>query len=144
MCGKETQLFKTEVEGTILNVCSDCAKFGNILNPVKEKAEIKQKKQEPEKEIIEIVVSDYADKIKNKREKLKMKQGDMAKKIGIKESVLHHIESKKLKPGIELSKKIEKFLKIRLIEEYTETKTNPTKSKSAEFTIGDIIKIRKK
>lgn len=144
MCGKETQLFKTEVEGTILNVCSSCAKFGSILGQVKEKAEIKPKKQEPVEEIIKIVASDYANKIKNKREKLKLKQEDMAKKIGIKESVLHHIESEKLTPGIELAKKIEKFLKIKLIEEYTETKTNLTKAKSAEFTIGDVIKLKKK
>ena len=39
MCGKETQLFSTEIEGTILNVCVDCSKFGTILQKVKERTE---------------------------------------------------------------------------------------------------------
>ncbi len=147
LCGKEAQLFKTEIEGTQLNVCKDCAKFGNILEEVKEKkVEIKTKvkKKEPGDEIIEIVVSDFAQKIKNRREKLKLKQEELAKKLGIKESLLHHIESGKFMPSIELAKRIEKFLKIKLVEEYIETGMNIAKGETAELTIGDIVELKRK
>jgi len=145
MCGKETQLFSTEIEGTILNVCVDCSKFGTILQKVKERTEVMpESKKEFSEETIEIVIEDYADKIKKKRERLGLNQEELAKKIGIKESLFHHIESGNFTPSIDVARKIERFLNIKLIKEYTEIRTNISKSKSDEFTIGDIIKIKKK
>ena len=35
MCGKETKLFTTLVEGTELNICQPCSKFGKILRTAK-------------------------------------------------------------------------------------------------------------
>ena len=51
MCGTETQLFKAEVEGAVMKVCSNCGKFGKILSRVKTAEEIKhQKKRQKEQE----------------------------------------------------------------------------------------------
>ncbi len=146
MCGKEAELFKTEIEGTMLNVCETCAKFGTIIEKVKKpvETELKPTTKTIEEEIIDVVVDDFAQKIKNRRERLKLKQEELAKKLNIKESLLHHIESGKFMPSIELAEKIEKFLKIRLIEQYMEQGGRRAPSKPEEVTIGDLIKIKKR
>jgi len=34
LCGKNTALFKAEIESVEMSVCSDCTIFGNILNKI--------------------------------------------------------------------------------------------------------------
>ena len=146
MCGKTAELFRTEVEGTILQVCSECAKFGKVISRVRP-IEVKKKKIEEkfrEQGVMELIVEDYARKIKGGREKLKLKQVEFAKKISEKESLIQHIESGKSKPSIQLAGKLERFLRIRLIEEYVEKESNKSKVSSKEVTIGDIIKIKRR
>jgi putative transcription factor len=149
MCGSEERLFKTNIEGTILNVCKTCAKFGKIISEIKPVEKVKPKKiviteQEPEPEIIQMVADDFAEKIRAKREKLRLKQEDFAKKISEKESIIHKLETGEFKPSLELAKKLEKILNIQLIEEYEEEHQSKTKTASTITTIGDLIKIRKR
>ena len=142
MCGKESKLLVALVEGTEMNVCSQCAKFGKVVKRA-EAYVIKKKKatvKEAEQETIQVIVDDYTKIIKEKREQRGMKQEDFAKKINEKESLIHNIESGKFKPGIKLAEKIENFLGVKLIEEYKEEhligKTEPGNG----MTIGDMIK----
>ncbi|MBW2982481.1 multiprotein bridging factor aMBF1 [Candidatus Woesearchaeota archaeon] len=149
MCGSEERLFKTNIEGTILNVCRACSKFGKVISEIKEPEKIKPKKiiitkSEPETEIIEIVVNDFAEKIRSRREKLGLKQEDFAKRISEKESVIHKLEIGEFKPSLELARKLEKTLNIKLIEEYEEEHKTSTKTDTEIPTIGDLIKIRKR
>jgi putative transcription factor len=146
LCGSEEELFLTEIEGTKLNVCKNCSRYGTIL-----KKEKKRIKQEPKKqnfelddsETIQTFVPDFDKIIKQKRESMGLKQKEFARMIAEKESVIHKLESGSLEPSIDLARKLEKFLKIRLIEsqkvEKSDIKTTPS-----SFTIGDIIKTRKK
>ena len=146
MCGSSGKLFRAKVEGAELTVCQKCSKFGNILGVVKgqeEKKEIKLRK-EPESESIEMIVQDYAEKIRKKREALGLTQKEFAKKINEKESLIQKIESGNFEPSIALAKKIEKFLKLILIEEYKETEEKVRHSKVDSFTIGDLMKIKEK
>jgi len=148
MCGKEDSLFKTEIEGTLLNVCSKCSKFGKVMARVEVeiKTEKKQKKisekEEPKKEVAFAIVEDYADRIKKAREKSGISQEDFAKKINEKESLVHKIETGHIEPSISLAMKIERFLKIKLIEQYEEKHINKKGTESEEFTIGDILKTK--
>lgn len=152
LCGKETDfLFKTEIEGTTLSVCEECSKLGKVVSKVSiEKPEEQKQKQEQieETETISVLVPDFAQKIKYAREKLNLKQEDVAKKTSIKESTLHSIESGKYEPSINLAKKLEKFFNIKLIEEEELTlKINENESKqqkNEKLTLGDIIKIKNK
>lgn len=148
MCGKETELFITSVEGTDLKVCQNCAKFGKIktrakpLEPPKKKKQVEIEEEEPE--IIQTISSDYALKVKNARESLKLKQEELAKKLNEKESVIHKIETGHYEPNIKLAKKLERFLKIKLVEEEEVNKEKQKASKSSgPLTIGDILKIKK-
>lgn len=151
MCGVEDQLFKTEVEGSILNVCEQCGKYGKVISRIKTEEEIKHEEKrrirfekEKKEEPVEMVVENYASLIKNSREKMNLKQEDLAKKINEKESLIHHIESGKTEPSIKLAKKLERFLRIKLIEFEILDFTPEKHESSAGLTIGDLIKVKNK
>jgi len=146
LCGAKTEnLFRAIVEGTELNVCKDCAKYGKVIE--KKPIKVEEKKQfikpaEPEKDIIQVIVPDFAQIIKKKRESLGLKQKEFAKKISEKESLIHNLETGSFEPSISLARKLEKFLKIKLIEEYEEEHKKETTTKPEGFTIGDLIKVK--
>ncbi|MBN1156294.1 TIGR00270 family protein [Candidatus Woesearchaeota archaeon] len=152
ICGKDELLFKTNIEGTMMNVCKPCSKYGKVISAAREETAVRQKKKDEnktiaitrKKEIIQTIVEDYGEKVKRKREQLGLKQEELAKMIAEKESLLHHIESGKFEPNIELARKLERFLKISLVEEYEEENSRLQHTKSDELTIGDLIKVRKK
>ena len=148
MCGSKEAMFVADVEGSLLNVCNSCKSYGKVKSMVKaeqskiKKKEAAQKKTELEKEIIQLIVSDFAKRIRDKREKLKLNQEDFAKKISEKESLVHKLEVGEFEPSIQLARKLEKFLGISLIEQHHEVKSTTPKVKSDTFTIGDFIKIK--
>lgn len=144
MCGSENVLFKTLIEQSELNVCKECSKYGKVISQVKTETEKKQRKEYrvttfPDKELIQIIASDYAERIKKKREELGLKQKEFAKKLNEKESLIHKIETSQFEPNIMLARKIEKFLSISLIEQYEEEHNKTEKLKTSTFTIGDFI-----
>lgn len=146
MCGKETELSRTIVEGTELNVCRQCSGFGKVLRKVHAPAKEKKRKEiekEETPEIIQVIVPDYPTKVKQARESIGLKQEDFAKKINEKESIIHKIETGHFKPNLKLAKKLAKFLKIKLIEEYKSEKPEQKEKSSSEgVTIGDLIKLK--
>jgi len=149
MCGREDRLFKTDVEGSILNLCNGCSKFGKVMSVVREeKKEIRKKavkkEQTKKEEPVWGVVLDYGDRIKKKREELGLKQEDFAKKLNEKVSLIHKIEINHFEPPIELARKIQKFLHINLIEQQDLEPGEASKTKSGHFTIGDFIKVKRK
>jgi len=146
MCSSEEPLFKADIEDAMLNVCEKCTKFGKVLgkvpqNKIKEIFRPTITKQDP---TMQIITKNYKKKIKETRESLKLTQKEFSKKINEKESLIHQLESGHLKPSIVLAKKLEKFLKIKLIEEYEEKEQQLTHEKTESFTIGDIIKKKNK
>ncbi len=154
LCGKETdEIYKAEIEGSVFNVCRDCASLGRIISKVSTKSHNKvaksfKKQQRVEKEVIQVIVPDYAKIIRSAREKAGLKQEELAKKIAEKDSLIHAIESGKHEPPIAVARKLERALGIHLITEeevsYKEPKKSNSKDQSDEITLGDIIKIRKR
>lgn len=140
LCGKDTQLFSAIVEGSRLNVCSACGSYGKVLkkqvvfkkNPVAEKA------PEP----VEVVVSNYAKLIRESREKRNLTQKDFARFLNEKESVVQKLENGVLVPPLSMAKKLEKLLRIKLVEIEEESAVPPNKG-SGPLTIGDILNIKK-
>lgn len=143
MCGSRESAFKAVVEGTEMNVCRACSGFGQVVAEVKKPIAKKRKRIEPEvvEVTVRIIVPNYSQLIRSKREGLGLSQKDFATKINEKESLIHNIETGKLEPSIKLAEKIEKFLKIRLVEEYKDKKEGLQKAKSSGLTIGDFIKV---
>ncbi|MBN2052271.1 TIGR00270 family protein [Candidatus Woesearchaeota archaeon] len=160
MCSSPGAAYRIEVEGSILNVCEKCVSYGRMIGRIKpETSEKQKKKQEKAKlreeevkkavkstETVQLIVPNYASLIKNAREKTGLKQEEIAKKLAEKESILHKLESGAMKPNLDLARKLEKFFRIRLIEEVeVESGGEEEKASSSEgLTIGDLIHIKKR
>jgi len=138
LCGKSTdKLYKVYIEGTILNVCVDCLKYGKTVD---ENGNIIKENKLEIKEIVGEVVDENYNKILIKyREEHKLKQEDMAKLLGIKESLYKSIENKKIIPDINLAKKIEKTLEIKITKKEVLTEKINNKDNKNYITVGDIL-----
>ena len=152
ICGKEHQhLRKANIEGSILNVCNDCVKFGR---EIKEDATIKHKSSgvirgySPRKDVLEaeeILVEDYSNLIKKARVKKGMTQEQLAKNILEKKNVISKLERGEMHPTKELIKKLSKELKIKITEKISEKETIiKTKGPSKSLTLGDLIEAKLK
>ena len=147
MCGKETELFNATVEGVNMKVCKRCAGHGKILAKARPKVVPRRiqrsaKPAQPEVEIVEVVFEDFAKRIRDARTKSGMTQKEFARKINEKESLLHKMETGGFKPSLPLAKKLEKVLKIILIEKREEEKlVMPKGKKGGALTIGDLLDI---
>lgn len=146
MCGKDTELFTAVIEGSQLCVCENCGKFGKVLKKVVPKTTTKPVKVKQEPVIVEQIVSDYAQRIKNAREKRNLTQKDFAKLVAVRESLIHKMETGHFEPPIDLARRMEKILKITLIEVGEENSVIPQEKgeKHVGMTIGDVIKIKQK
>ncbi len=146
MCGADGELFLTEIEGSKLNLCKECSKFGTVIKKITNKevsTQIEKIKTMPEEQIVQVIVKDYSGLIKKKRESLGLKQKELAKRIAEKESVIHKLESGQIEPNLNLARKLEKTLGIRLLEEETVKKTAiKPKRKNLDVTIGDMFKLK--
>lgn len=150
LCGKEEELFKASIEGVEMNVCKKCGGFGKILGPVETErtAERPRKKkryrEEEQKRVVERVVGDFGERVKKRREEKGWTQEELAEKIAEKESVIHKIESGHFEPSMQLTRKIERFLGIKLTERIEEKKQLRKKEREGQtLTIGDMINLKR-
>jgi putative transcription factor len=149
MCGTDDKLYKTDIEGSQLNVCAKCAKFGTVISAVREPVYERPNKpgkatlpQVTESEIIQVVAEDYSDLIKAAREKMGLKQEELAKAIAEKESLIHKLESGQFEPPPTLARKLEKYLHIKLIEQHEEKHGKAFKAQGSSMTIGDMLTMK--
>ena len=124
-----------------MSVCESCAKLGERVSVPPVFADRREKEIEFSKEEI---VENYAAIVKNAREKKNWTQEHLAREIQEKEFIIHRIEQARMQPAIVLAKKLQRALGIQLITMVAQEKVELGKSQSAGFTLGDIIKIKKK
>lgn len=150
LCGQVItgQPMKIWIEGAQLTVCPNCARYGSII---RQKASSKSSQPSPKprtsqsKLSIEapMVIKNYGSVIKQAREHLGLTQEQLAKMIGEKESIIRRLETQRMTPTIELAKKLEKVLKVRLLEAPQEDRELP-KVKKIELTLGDVAVIKER
>lgn len=151
LCAKNAGTLNAIVEGSSIVVCKSCCKFGKVISEVAPKNQDKnskyrsQNKKYPKQvEPSEEIVRNYSQKIRSAREKLCKNHEEFAKLISEKISTIHKLETGSFEPPLELAKKLERILKIKLVEIIEELPANVAQEKnSAGFTIGDFIKIKK-
>ncbi len=93
------------------------------------------------------VVPDFAARVRTARERLGWSQRALAEAVKESENVIKRIESGRLVPSIDLARRLEKVLGIRLLEPVVESEslfTVQPQQKMRELTLGDIVRIRKK
>ena len=138
LCGKEAPLITAMVEGSQMEVCLPCGKFGKIVSrPIQARKQVVQTK-----EIIETITPNFAILIRQAREKTGETQADFAKRLNEKESLMHKLENGSMKPSIEMARKLEKLLKIKLVEIEEDILETGQKKASGALTIGDIINLK--
>jgi putative transcription factor len=137
LCGSGKANRKTRIDNAILTVCNKCIGFGEEIRPPAIKIIKKQipKLEEPE----EILKTNFSEIIKKSREKMRLKQSELAKKLNEKSSVIKRVEEG-WDPSPSLINKLEKFFNIELTESQEEKKLESKKSKE-KLTIGDVVEI---
>ncbi len=114
ICGSMPATLKASVDSVVLNVCEACSSSGKVIEPPKPKS------QPPVLQYIapessETVASDFGKIISKARQQAGLKQDELANKLNEKLSVIHAAEQGK-RLELALARKLEKFLKIGLIE----------------------------
>jgi putative transcription factor len=150
MCGRTANLSRAIVEGSMLSVCDNCVKFGNVIEVEKRAEKYKTDAQTPVKlvsEETEIIVTDFNTRIKKAREAKNLTQEKLAVAIAEKESVIHKLESRQMMPSIKLARKLEQFLHITIVARLKEGNGGEHRKdvnlKDRELTIGDLIEMQK-
>jgi putative transcription factor len=119
LCGNSTSsVFVVDVEGVELRVCPKCAKGKRVVYKEEPKRTItkraiaaKPRKARPEEAEI---VENYGAVVRNARESMQLPIKVLAEMINEKKTLLLRVEQQKTKPSIQLTKKLEKALNIRL------------------------------
>jgi putative transcription factor len=154
MCGtSKGPFYNAKLEGSNMRVCEKCKSYAKEAWLIKEAADSKmsskqeakmlataEKQSQERGEIIQIIVPNYGERIKNAREKLGLKQEVLAKQLAEKESVLHTWESGRRTPSIDMARKLEKALHITLVVEHEEKKPSLSTKSSGPLTIADLLK----
>jgi len=145
MCGREDRLVLVELEGSQLNVCSNCGKHGKRIGGPKVKKFVRRVRKVEKQEIEEEVIGNFSEKLRNAREKRSLKQEDFANLLNEKASLLQKWEAGSLTPKIKVAKKLERMLGINFVKKVEEKKQEvKLESGSGEMTLGDFIKVRKR
>jgi putative transcription factor len=152
---------KVLLEGAKIRVCQSCAQHGKKIVTRSKQSRRKYSSRTRTKKSTQkstpkytrtqtedlVIVSDYADKIRNARNARNLTQEKFAKQIQEKESLMRRIEAGKTKPTIKLAKKLQKALNIKLLEQPDEVIVDTKKfmkRTSGGSSLGDIAFIKKK
>ena len=138
LCGAEKELLRAAIEDTTLNVCSNCSRFGKVIDT----KEVSNQSFGPTtiKERSENIVENYSALIKQSREDKGLKQKELAKRLAEKESTIHKLETGHLRLSIRLARKLERFLEVELIKDLEERPIILEKSEPGPLTIADLMK----
>jgi putative transcription factor len=136
LCGSKDANKKTKIDNAILTVCKECVKFGEEV-PILEVRSAK--KILPKIEELEHIIPDFHKVIRNAREKMKLTQEELAKKLNEKSSIIKRIEEG-WKPSSSLIAKVERFFNIKLTEKLEEKQIDK-KVEEKKLTIGDIVEV---
>jgi putative transcription factor len=149
MCGTEKELMTALVEGVEMSVCISCSKYGKAVQKKTAPKTIVHEKQRyaaPVPEYVDEIVQGCSDIIRRAATKKNIQEDALAKRIGMKESVLKAYMKGSMAPSIEDARKLEKFFSIKLVERVKENSAagKMEGQRSADLTIGDMIRIKKR
>lgn len=130
LCGKQdVNLKQVKITGSVMKVCSSCASYGAVLEKKVDEKHIFYKKKKINEEYT--VVDNYSSLINSALAKKNLTIHHLAKTLNIKESTLNKVVLGKLQLDIDMAKRIEKFLEIKLVV---------IDEKKENFDYGDVMK----
>ncbi|HLC47639.1 MAG TPA: multiprotein-bridging factor 1 family protein [Candidatus Norongarragalinales archaeon] len=159
ICGKAA-VTDAIVEGARVSVCADCTRYGKpIAQPPGVRRPVSTtsvKTFEPASVPIHheySVVEGFGKLISDARQGLHLTRRELANTLFISENVIERMEAGHLMPEHKVAQKLEKFLKIKLIEENIPGKVDKLKDEllsdyrgkgKGSYTVADAINIKVK
>ncbi len=164
LCGKQvTFCKKVMIEGVLLEVCAECSRFGaeakrgQTTAPVgpkpliEQRLEVRARRSTP-KDVYtesegEVLVDDFAKRVRDARNGKGMSQKDLAMKLNEKQTIISKIESGVMRPDEKMIKKLQKELGIVLKEKAPTVSGQTTERHSGSrggLTLADLVKMQNK
>ncbi len=143
LCGRQTKdIYVLDVENVEIRACAKCAKGKKVIRTEIEKPLVNRNpnyikpKSDEDRELVE----GYGVKIRAARERMKLPIKVLAEMLSEKEHYLVRVEEEETRPTLELTKKLERALSIKLTQDVEEAKAvASSKGQSKGATIGDFI-----
>lgn len=158
ICGKKIrgESHRAIIDGVKFIACGECVKLSSSRQGVELRPALRRrpplkrpllKHRRGKKEILEglELAEDYGSRVRRAREKFGFSREDLGRKIGERVSVLQKVEMNKMVPDQRLVRKLEHFLRIKLlVKPSVQIMEGKPVQKPRELTLGDIVSIRKK
>ncbi len=135
------------MDGAELLVCDECftklTKSGRAVPVTSKVNQVRPKpkaKERPE-EMLE-VVDDYPDIIRKARESKGWTQAALAQRLRVSEALVKKIESGKYKPTVDLARRLESLLGVRLLQP-VESEGEEEEPPADTLTFGDVAVVRR-
>ena len=139
VCGRESgNISVIEIEGVELRACPRCSEGKKVIRRDQPPARAMRMGLPQEREE-ETLVENFGERIRKGREKMKLPLKVVAEMLNEKHSLLLRVEEGKTMPSVELTKKLEKFLGIKLMEGSDIGGEAPRQGGSGKATIGDFL-----
>lgn len=146
LCGSPTggRPYRALVDGVEMILCASCylklSRTGRAVLVSERRRRSVPRPRPPRRASLESydLVEDYYVRIREAREARGWSTAVLAQKLRISESMLRKIEQGKLKPSIDLARRIERVLRIRLLEP-VEDLEDYEYGGSTTVTLGDIV-----
>ena len=135
----------------MIQVCSSCVALGSepthresighraYVAQTLQKRNLKRRYSDIETDD-KVLISDYGVVVRKAREKLGLDHATLASRISEKKSILTSVEVENMRPNEKLVKKLENFLKIKLMESVEDSPEPKSKKSSEGLTMGDLLK----
>ena len=140
-----------KISGSVIRVCSSCGDLGSepthresighraYVAQTLQKRNMKRRYSDLDTDD-KVLISNYGAVIRKAREKLGMDHATLASKISEKKSIVTSVESGNMRPNEKLIKKLENFLRIRLMENVESGPEIKSKKSGEGLTMGDLLK----
>jgi len=141
LCGAPTKsVYVVNVEDVELRVCAKCAEGKKVIKSQSYGINVSHTPSKPKREEDKPLVENYGKVIREARDRMKLPLKVFAEMINEKETLLSRVEQQSTLPTIELTKKLEKALSIKLIDSSSESDAGMSSgSKTGKATLGEFM-----
>ena len=146
LCGGPIQgkPINVDVDGAEMLLCLPCytrlSRSGRArrLPPPRKPSKPKRVQRRPLVDLYDLV-EDYYERIRSAREEKGWTTSVLAQKLRVSESLIKKIEAGKVKPSMDLARRIERVLNIKILEPVVEEEAYYGYGDEDHLTLGDIV-----
>ena len=151
ICGRPIrgQGHRVLLDGVEVVLCDECfarlSKSGRVAPVPSKKVSVARGGRQPARprqEQMELV-DDYPDIVRRAREAMGWTQAALAQKLRVSEDLVRKIEQGKVKPTVELARRMESLLKVKLLQPVEVEEGEELPPADDKLTLGDVVVVRR-